>query len=268
MFYRSLLSIFILLIFSCNQDKHNQGSIKDVEQTDTAKYQIKSFYKTNPDCKTDTCDASVKASYPVFEDKNLNKFVSKTLASSPYLEKEYSSIAIAADSFINEYMAYKKEVPQSLAGYSWEQNLKVAYQNTNIISFIYEAFSYTGGAHGQENTLYFNFNRTANKVLNLNDILIKNYHPELTKIAEEIFRKNEELTAEEPLNGYFFENNTFSLNNNFLITKNGLQFMYNPYEIKAYAFGQTIILIPYQKINHLINENSILAQYINKNGDI
>lgn len=269
MFLRSLsLITILLLLFSCNQDKKTVASGSPVQETDTVKYEIKAFYKSNSDCKTDTCDTYVKAIYPVFEDKYLNQWVNNTLASSPYLEKEYPSIKVAADSFINEYLTYKKEAPHSPAGYTWEQEIQVAYQTQNMISLIYDAYSYTGGAHGQENTLYYNFNTKANKVLKLNDLLIENYSTELTKIAEEIFRQKEELTPEEPLNGYFFENNTFSLNNNFLITKTGLQFLYNPYEIKAYAFGQTMLLIPYQKISRLINENSILGQYISKNGDI
>jgi len=87
----------------------------------------------------------------------------------------------------------------------------------------------------------------------------------LTKIGEAEFRKLKELTTEADLGqaGFWFENNKFFLNDNFLITDSSLVFYYNNYEITAYAFGPTEIILPYLKIKSLIGQESILNNLIN-----
>jgi hypothetical protein len=87
----------------------------------------------------------------------------------------------------------------------------------------------------------------------------------LIKIGEAEFRKLKELTKEADLGqaGFWFENNKFYLNDNFLITDSSLVFYYNNYEITAYAFGPTEIILPYSKIKSLIGQESILNNLIN-----
>ncbi|MNL65691.1 hypothetical protein D3C87_1900590 [compost metagenome] len=81
----------------------------------------------------------------------------------------------------------------------------------------------------------------------------------LTAVAEKIFRKNEKLSPTESLKDkYFFENDTFSLNQNFTITEKGLKFLYNPYEIKAYVYGTTELLIPFAELKDIAKPNSLL----------
>jgi len=60
--------------------------------------------------------------------------------------------------------------------------------------------------------------------------------------------------------GFYFENDVFKLTANFAITKEGLKFLYNPYEIAPYALGQQEIIIPYAALGELIKPNSLLNQ--------
>ena len=54
----------------------------------------------------------------------------------------------------------------------------------------------------------------------------------------------------------------FALNDNFLVTPVGIRFLYNEYEIKSYAEGQTELLIPYNKIKSLLRPQSVVSQYL------
>ena len=83
----------------------------------------------------------------------------------------------------------------------------------------------------------------------------------LTYMASTIFRKQEGLSPTQSLENYFFENQKFSLNTNFLITKKGLLFYYNSYEIRSYAEGPMELLVPYTAISGLLKINP----YIPKN---
>jgi hypothetical protein len=99
--------------------------------------------------------------------------------------------------------------------------------------------------------------------------LVDGYHSELTKIAEQIFRKNEKLTDTSSLaRDYFFKDNKFALNENYSITPAGFKFVYNQYEIKPYAAGKTELLLPYSQIKKLMRPQSVAAQYIHKNAGI
>jgi hypothetical protein len=260
-----LIAVALLLLSACNQNQTNAGANgKDTSQVtaDTVTYTMKSFFKTSDECKTDTCAAYVAAKYPVFVKNNdLNDFVLEITTPAPFKEDPTESIEVSADSFINEYINYRKEFPDSPAGYHWDQTLIVTQQDKDVISFKHVNYAYTGGAHGMQTTLFHNLYQSGYKKISLKDILNRNYDAELTKIGEAIFRKNEGLKATDPLDGYFFENQQFVLNDNFLITPKGLLFLYNQYEIKAYAFGTTELLIPYTAIKHLIAADGVLAKY-------
>jgi len=98
----------------------------------------------------------------------------------------------------------------------------------------------------------------------LDEIIWPDKQAELTKVGEAEFRKLKELTAEADLGqaGFWFENNEFFLNDNFLITDSSLVFYYNNYEITAYAFGPTELSIPFSKIKSLVDDKSLIKPLI------
>ncbi|MCB0300152.1 MAG: DUF3298 domain-containing protein, partial [Calditrichaeota bacterium] len=57
---------------------------------------------------------------------------------------------------------------------------------------------------------------------------------------------------------FFFENNRFELNDNFRIGDNGLEFLFNPYEIAPYAFGAMTLELPYSEIGDLLSKSEYL----------
>jgi hypothetical protein len=95
------------------------------------------------------------------------------------------------------------------------------------------------------------------KRVKLEDLFEKGFDQKLLAIAEKQFRINEKLKPNEPLDdlhGYFFENAKFILNDNFTLTPKGLKFLYNVYEIKAYAFGVTELEIPYEDLKEILKK--------------
>ncbi len=110
------------------------------------------------------------------------------------------------------------------------------------------AWSYTGGAHGNGFTSTYLINKSDAKTLKLED-LFSNIEA-VTKIGEGYFRKLYELESDVDLDdaGFWFENNTFHLNNNFSISGDVIVFLYNSYEIAPYSGGQTEIEIPLEEL--------------------
>ncbi|ADY51490.1 hypothetical protein Pedsa_0918 [Pseudopedobacter saltans DSM 12145] len=256
-----ILNLFlgVLLLTACNRvskvGAENTGN-------DTSSYKMVSFYKTSTECKQDTCGAIVKASYPDFESPELQKFVNQIITND-IANRGNLKLETLADSFINDFMKFKKDYPESVAGYQWIQTLKVDDNRSKLITFTHDNYSFTGGAHGLGTISYFNYSKEQNRALKLDDLIKQGQYNNLVKVGEEIFRKDEKLSPEQSLEeNYFFENGQFGLPNNFLITDKGLLFTYNPYEIKAYAYGTTDLLIPYDRMKEIINPGSVLATYV------
>ena len=105
-----------------------------------------------------------------------------------------------------------------------------------------------------------NYDLSNGDEITLDEIIPPDKQNQLTKIGEAEFRILKELSAEADLGqaGFWFENNKFYLNENFLITDSSLVFYYNNYEITAYAFGPTELIIPYSKIKTLVDDKSLI----------
>lgn len=110
-------------------------------------------------------------------------------------------------------------------------------------------------------THFINWNTKKSHSITLSDILIDQYQDQLNKIAEAIFRKNENLDATASLSGYDFKGEQFALNNNYLITPIGLKFLYNSGEAKPDSYGQLVLFIPYSQILQLLRPNTVVDQY-------
>jgi hypothetical protein len=134
----------------------------------------------------------------------------------------------------------------------------------DIGTFTSSGNGYSGGAHGGSWVYYFNYDLNNNKLLTLNDVMNSNFLPQLTAEGEKIFRKVKNLLPDQNLEDeYWFNENKFHLNENFLLTGSGITFFYNEYEISCYACGTTEIEIPYKNIKSLINKNGLLKSFSN-----
>ena len=168
------------------------------------------------------------------------------------------------NSFIEDYQEFITEFPDASQAWFVEKTGRVKLNKENIFSTDYMEYSYTGGAHPNTVVEFRNYNLHNGERITLDEIIPPDHQKELNKIGETEFRKLKELTSEADLGqaGFWFENNEFYLNDNFLITDSSLVFYYNDYEITAYAFGPTELIIPYSKIATLVGDQSLVKHFI------
>ena len=225
---------------------------------DSVKVYSKNIAKTDA-VPRDTAKSVIK--YPVFENETLNKYINRQVLD--YFSEEDPTIISYKDiasSFIKGYdsfFAENKDTPQS-----WYLiiDIKVLKQSSNYIALQKVHSDYAGGAHGITVTSYINYNPKTNQPITLDSLIDAKQKPKLLSIAETIFRKNEKLTPTEPLaDKYFFENGKFALAQSYYVGNEGLVFLYNPYEIKAYAYGTTKLVIPFSDLKGIAKPNNILS---------
>lgn len=258
-----LLMILMLGISACNWDK--PGKHHPDITTDTLTYQYKIFKQRADDCgtKPDSGCTVVQIKYPVFNGQAaLNDTVRHRAVA---LFGVYQKTDTSFKKFANRFMqAYKQEMANRnfQMNYILQTGAHILRQDSSLVTLQISGYTFQGGAHGSSLTTFINWDVKAHRYITLKDILIDNYQHPLDSVGEKIFRKQENISATETLKtNYFFKGDKFALNNNYLITPMGIKFLYNQYEIKPYAAGQTDLLIPYSQIQPLLRPNSVISQY-------
>lgn len=229
---------------------------------DTLAYQYQTFKQRADDCgnKPDSACTVISIKYPVFSGESaLNDTVMHHVTSLFRIsEDEGKSLSALAEQFMDTYHKDKhRQIPYTLS-----TQVTVVRQDSNLVAMELSGYNFMGGAHGSSIISFINWNTATKHQITLADILTDGYEEPLTAIAEKIFRKQENLSDTASLKtDYFFTDGRFSLNHNYLITPVGIRFLYNQYEIKPYAAGQTSLLIPYTAIKSLLKPNTVISQY-------
>ncbi|UOB19154.1 DUF3298 and DUF4163 domain-containing protein [Abyssalbus ytuae] len=137
---------------------------------------------------------------------------------------------------------------------AWEASIqgKVSFINDEIASLKFEHYLFTGGAHGYGGNSFLNFNvNNGDKIKN--EELFKDYK-KFRDFAEKKFRVQENIPEGESINstGFLFEDDIFILPANIGFTNEGIELIYNPYEINVYSEGNVILKIPFEEVNEFL----------------
>ena len=148
--------------------------------------------------------------------------------------------------FDSIYIAFKDDFEES--SLAWEALIdgEVTYQSSEITCIAINSYLNTGGAHGNMNISFLNFNSQTGELLK-NDELIKN-KINFIKIAEKYFNLQlQEASNENGFNDYFFGDG-FQLPENIGFSDEGIILLYNVYEIAPYSEGITEFTIPFEEM--------------------
>jgi hypothetical protein len=179
-------------------------------------------------------------------------------------EAKYSSFEQLRDSLIDNFKKTRLEIPDMPLSYGLERTIKVETDTLGIFAMEFFEYTFYGGAHPNTAVIYENINLANGQKIKLSDLFNPGFEEKLNSAAEKSFRKARELKPDENLEeaGYWFEKGKFKLNDNFIITKKGLKFLFNPYEVAAYALGPTEFLIEYPSIKEIIKKGSVINLFV------
>jgi hypothetical protein len=286
-----LILVIPYLICGCNsqnKDKTQDTTVNTINnsksktdtinrQADTISYDYKELKKHAPDCGNmpDTGNLCTNAyfKYPEFNNQPIlntlikNRIIhfaniDEILSPNNKIQKLDTNINNYADDFIKDYVKNHDSDPER----PWELKAEatVILQDSAFIAIRFEGYHYNGGAHGIDGIYGLNFDKKTSSVLKLKDLLLNGYRKELKPIILTKFKEQQNLPIDTPLQDYGkIKNGKIPVSNNFLITKEGLLFLYNEYEVLPESEGPVEIKVPYSQIKFLIKPNTILAKYIN-----
>ncbi len=156
------------------------------------------------------------------------------------------------EALVAEKMAYFKEnggqdyLPSSEQ--TWDQtfNMRLHSQENQLLTLVYKGSGYSGGAHGYYQELYKVFDLKINKSILLTDVVKNPKDKSWNQILMTSFLKDEDGVKDMLLE------KIIPLNDNFYFDKNTITFVYNQYEITAYAAGVVYIKLDFKDVkDHL-----------------
>ena len=267
----SLLIVLLiaLILLACGKKDKNDT----LSTMGSLSYKTVHFEKTAGNCDhPDSSCARISIAYPEIQKapteaakEEINRFIQNSVLKSGFSGETAPSVEVLMAEFIDQYKSVDRDFP-GYPNYKWvdEKEMKVLYSNADVASFSLAEQAFTGGAHGLSTVLYYNFDLQDGKQLALSNLFVPGYEDELIHIGEIQFRKVKQLPTGEKLSsaGFWFENDNFKLNDNFAITKAGLAFYYNSYEIGPYAMGPTELLLPYENLKMIIPNEGVLSKFI------
>lgn len=245
----------IMFLLSCQSTKHDnaQGNYSAQNQHgDTLAYKMQvvkeiSPYFTENEGKIDTTYAQV--TYPEFSDSSMNKLILQNILidGEPTLKQYTGNFLEGYGSFVEE-----NNIQYPL---SWmkETAINIELYTPQIICIENQTYEFAGGAHGNSFRIWNIYDIESGLKLDLKTFIPENKMVDFVKKAEKLFRADEGISDTTNLNkNYFFENGKFALSATFALTKKGIMFHYNPYEIKPYAAGTTTLIINYDDIQEYL----------------
>ena len=116
------------------------------------------------------------------------------------------------------------------------------YQNTNVISIVYEYNINWCGASPTYGDIVHSFDKNTGKLISYNQ-LVRN-EDKLSSIAEKQYRKENEESL---------PTSKFTMADKFEFTENGIRFYYDCYEIAASIWGIIEFTIPYSDLVGVVN---------------
>ena len=148
------------------------------------------------------------------------------------------------------------------SGFNW-QSLKfmhVLLNSSHILCFYIDHYAFTGGAHGIQTRHFTIVNLWTGKEVVLKNIFKENTEAQLGSILSEKIHGINHLPTTQSLKDAGFFDDTIKPTDNFYITRDGIGFFYNQYDIAPYAAGSIDVFIPFRELKDLLIEGGITRE--------
>ena len=158
-----------------------------------------------------------------------------------------------------DQMRYMDEAPQV---YIWEsqKTRQVIYNKNDLMSIEFFNYSYQGGAHGNYEYAYNNFNLKTGASFTWDDVLKPGYQDQLSILLAQALRKKFNIKPDQTLASAGLLVNEVPQPATFFLSDYGLGIVYNPYDVAPYVYGAITLFLPWSDLKNLINPSGPLAQ--------
>jgi hypothetical protein len=166
------------------------------------------------------------------------------------------------ENYLSTNEAIYKETMTSSFNWQSLKFMNVLMNGAHILSFYIDHYAFTGGAHGLMTRQHTVVNLWNGKEVELKDIFKENSEQQISQILRaKIYMKLHLPTSQSLADAGFFSD-TIKPADNFYITRDGIGFYYNQYDIAPYASGAFDIFIPFSELNDVLIKGGIIRELV------
>jgi hypothetical protein len=178
-------------------------------------------------------------------------------ASTRYVNAYLDKYAGLEPDFVEDAEIAEKVSLEAWFSYYEQRRDTILYNRGGILSFAVYVSAFTGGAHGYETTSFYSLHVGTAERITEKDIFTEDSEKDIADlIVKEIcvqYGVDDPIQLEEK---GFFNVNEILPNGNFYLDDKGITYVFNTYEIAAYAVGAIEVHLPYAKIKHFLLSGS------------
>jgi hypothetical protein len=145
------------------------------------------------------------------------------------------------------------ERPSATLNYDEQTATQVLYQAGDLLSLGFFNYTYSGGAHGMNTTMAASYDLRTGRRLRYDDIFLPTAQAQLPALLAQAVRPLVGLKPNEPLNQTLFVTK-MPVTHNVFLTAGGVEFIYQPYDIAAYAQGEVRVFLPLAQVRPLLRD--------------
>lgn len=215
-----------------------------------------------------------KCDYPLFTGSKSATAINQTIleyilriGSMPDYPTQPHTVEDAAEALHAKYQKEMRETGNAIP-FQFSASGTVILNQPGLLTVRIEGHQYYGGAHGMEPVQFFVFNSETGARLTLADIFKPDFDAQLNSLIDKAFRRQNSLSPTDQLDKQTSNYNALQVKelthtDNFTLSRVGIGFMYNEYEISSYAYGKTEILIHWHELLPILKDEFITKHIYN-----
>jgi len=274
-FFVAILSIFLLLcsVTSCKHIVAQEEAIVfDTLSVDTICPLFKNYSKP-------ACHVSVKLAYPNettdTEHKNaFRNFVASLPDEGGFDFEADDDFQTMTRTYIRNYiLSYLRQGPDAIDSYGEDMEAastwmnyeecvdgQVTFNDKGIICYQLRVYSYSGGAHGSDETSIGVYELKSRSRVELDEVFSDMVLPQVNELLRQTLASDYGCASPDELTekGLFFSPSDIEVNDNFAVDHRGITWEYAPYDIAPFSTGEVSVLLPWSDLQPLMLPDSPL----------
>lgn len=151
------------------------------------------------------------------------------------------------ENLIDEYLT-ENDVPDPMGVLTWEDKVNGVFTGRykDWLNYLLTYYSFRGGAHGIQTMTPVVFDKGTGAVITQDKLFVPGYEAPVSNLLREAVEKSLEEEAPELVS--LLEVETIVPNGNFSVSADGIQWIFQPYEIGPYALGIVMATLSWEQL--------------------
>ncbi|MCX6244133.1 MAG: DUF3298 domain-containing protein [Bacteroidetes bacterium] len=182
----------------------------------------------------------------------LNTFTGKQVRTADPVKVLEGMKQVYSENYISSNEAIYSETRSS--SFNW-QSLKfmhVLLNDAHLLTFYIDHYAFTGGAHGLQTRQFSVVSLWTGREIGLKDVFRENSEIRLSELLTDKIHVMNHIPTSQSLKDAGFFTDTIKPGENFYLTREGVGFYYNQYDIAPYASGTIDLFIPFAELKELL----------------